>query len=83
MRSMPLPLALVEGSIAFSAHAHATHLIIVPIALVPSPITLDISPLSVSFTLTPIADIVRAIWGLAETKTVLLLLVHFTNVYSS
>ena len=58
MWSMPLPLALIEGSISLFAHAHAAHFIILPVALVAGPIALHVGPLPVSFTLTPIAEVV-------------------------
>ena len=77
------PFALIEGTIWVAAETIAIHQIIDPLTLIHSSICMHVSTVTMPFASHPITKEVRFIDLLAETKAMLLLICHFTNIHGT
>ena len=80
MRELIAPLAFVECSIGILTDAFTVEKVVDPLALVLCTVFMEVSPMALSFTHAPVPEVVRLVCLLAETKAILLLICHFTDV---
>ena len=78
--TMVTPITFVKSAIRLNTQATSIHHIVDPMPLVPGATAVHIRPLPMSFAIAPIAKIVRFVGCLAESKAVLCLVGHVTDI---